>query len=79
MAIRREGFLSFNPYTPGVGHVIYGNGTTAPTSGPVSADGQQGYADRDRRLRVRRNALLAFQRAAQRGQYAGADYSRKAG
>jgi hypothetical protein len=75
MAIRRDGFISFNPYL--AGKVVYSNGTHAPTSGPVSLAGQQGYADRDRRNRVRRNALLAYQKQQQAGQYAGADYLRK--
>lgn len=77
MAIRRDGLISFNPYL--AGKVVYGNGTTAPTTGPVSLEGQEGYADRDRRLRVRRNALAAYQRQQQAGQYAGADFMRKAG
>jgi hypothetical protein len=77
MAIRRNGLISYNPYT--AGKVIYSNGTHHPTSGPVSADGQQGYDERDRRIRVRRNALLAYQKAKQAGQYAGANYLRKAG
>lgn len=76
MAIRRDGFISFNPYL--AGKVVYSNGTHAPTSGPVSLQGLEGYADRDRRIRVRRNALAAYQKAQQAGQYAGANYQRKA-
>lgn len=77
MAIRRDSFISFNPYL--TGKVVYGNGTTAPTSGPVSLEGLDGYADRDRRVRVRRNALAAYQKQQQAGQYAGAAALRKAG
>lgn len=77
MAIRRDGFISFNPYL--TGKVVYGNGSTAPTSGPVSLEGMQGYAARDAKVKVRRNALLAYQKAQQAGHYGGADYQRKAG
>lgn len=74
MAIRRDGMISFNPYVSG--DVIYGNGTTAPTSGPVD---KTGYRERDQRQRVRRNALLAYQQAGQAGQYGSANFQRKAG
>lgn len=78
MAIRRDGFISHNPYAPGVGKTIYANGQHAPNVGPVSTEGQQGYAERDRRLKVRRNALLQYMQGQQTGQYAGAGYQRKA-
>lgn len=78
MAIRREGFISHNAYAPGVGKTIYANGQHAPNVGPVSAAGQQGYDERDRRLKVRRNALLAFMQGQQAGQYASPGYQRKA-
>lgn len=77
MAVRRNGFISFNPYL--AGKVVYGNGTHHPTDGPVGAKGKKGYRERDQKVKVRRNALLAFQKAKQSGQYAGANYLRKAG
>lgn len=77
MAVRRDGLVTFNPYL--AGKTVYGNGTHHPTSGPVSASGQVGYAKRDQRMKVKRNALLAYQKAQQAGKYAGANYLRKAG
>ncbi len=79
MAIRRQGLVTFNPYAPGVGKTVYANGSHHPTTGPVGADGKVGYSQRDQRVRVKRNALLAYQKAQQAGNYAGANYLRKAG
>lgn len=76
MATRRDGRITFNPLV--AGKIVYGNGTHHPTAGPVSAEGKQGYAARDQRIRVRRNALLAYQKAQQAGQYGGANFLRKA-
>lgn len=53
----RNGFLGtfeFNPYAAGA--KIYNAMSSNPTSGPVD---KTGYASRDRKLRARRNAILA--------------------
>jgi hypothetical protein len=65
----------FNPYAAGDKH--YGlSGRTAATSGPVSAQGQQGYDERDTKQKARRQAVLQRMQAAQNGNYMSADYLR---
>lgn len=58
----------FNPYAAGA--KIYGGSRYNPTMGPVD---KTGYAERDRRLRVRRNALGAKLKANAAGAYANAN------
>jgi hypothetical protein len=49
----------------------YGLGARSnPTSGPVSADGMQGYQERDDRAAVARQASLNMLKAGQQGKYA---------
>lgn len=68
---------AYNPYA--AGDKRYGlNGSTTATSGPVSAQGQQGYQDRDREMAVRRQAVLNRMQAAQNGNYMSANYLRGA-
>jgi hypothetical protein len=68
---------AYNPYAAGAKR--YGlTGNTAATTGPVSAQGQQGYQDRDREMAVRRQAVLNRMQAAQNGNYMSADYLRGA-
>ena len=58
-----------NAYSPyAAGPKQYGlAGGHAPTMGPVSLEGQQGYQDRDMQNRSRRNALLGQIEARQQG------------
>lgn len=59
---------AYNPYA--AGPKMYGPaGTSDPNVGPVGSTGQQGYDERDRLARIRRNAYLARMRANQSGQY----------
>ena len=61
-----------NPYAfeqYGVGRKRYGGGRSAPNVGPVSASGRMGYAERDQRTRMRRNALLRRMKATQKKRY----------
>lgn len=61
-----------NPYA--VGNKIYGGGRSFPTMGPVD---KLGYAERDRKLQARRQALLNKMKAKQKGKHASADALRK--
>jgi hypothetical protein len=70
----RNGFLGtfeFNPYAAGA--KIYNAMSSNPTSGPVD---KTGYASRDRKLRARRNAILAKMKASNAGAFASSDYQR---
>lgn len=70
----RNGFLGtyeFNPYAAGA--KIYNAMASNPTSGPVD---KTGYASRDRKLRARRNAILAKMKASNNGAFASSDYQR---
>lgn len=58
------GTYSFTPYA--AGKKIYNQVSSSPTSGPVD---KSGYADRDRRLKVKRNAILAKMKAMNIGAY----------
>ena len=51
----------------GAGKAIYGGGRTAPNSGPVSAKGNLGYAERDNKAVGMRAALLRRIKANQSG------------
>lgn len=59
------GSYEFNPYAAGA--KIYGNMTMSPTSGPVD---KTGYADRDRRKKAKRNAVLAKLKGMNTGAFA---------
>lgn len=55
----------YNPF--GAGKKVYGSGRYNPTSGPVD---KAGYADRDRKRKVKLNALGARTKANQKGAFA---------
>jgi hypothetical protein len=59
------GAPSFNDFAAGA--KVYGGGRYNPTMGPVD---KTGYAERDRKRNVRRNALLARLKANQKGAFA---------
>lgn len=61
----------FNPYAAGA--KVYGSGRYNPTMGPVD---MAGYTDRDRRRKVRLNALRARTKAGQKKQFASPNYAR---
>ena len=62
------GAPSFNEFAAGA--KVYGGGRYNPTMGPVD---KTGYAERDRRLVVRRNALQAKLKAMGKKSYASSD------
>ena len=62
------GTFSFSPYA--AGKKIYGQVGSSPTMGPVD---KTGYADRDRRLAARRNAVLQKMQGINKGAYAATD------
>ncbi len=64
----------FNRYA--AGSKLYGSGRSFPTMGPVSAQGQNGYNERDLMARARRNAILQRMKAQQGGRFASADWLR---
>ena len=59
------GAPSFNEFAAGA--KVYGGGRLNPTMGPVD---KAGYAERDRKRNVRRNALLAKLKSNQKGAFA---------
>lgn len=65
------GTFEFNPYAAGA--KIYGQVGSSPTMGPVN---KTGYADRDRRLAARRNAVLQRMQAMDKGAYANTEVKR---
>jgi hypothetical protein len=65
------GAPDFNPFAAGA--KVYGGGRYNPTMGPVD---KTGYAERDRKLQVRRNALQAKLKAKGKGAYASSDAMR---
>lgn len=65
----------YNPYA--AGEKVYGYGSRHnPTSGPVSASGQQGYAQRDNQVQAKKNALLSRMKMAEAGNYMSSGYLR---
>ncbi len=64
MAVRVNGLIQWNPYA--AGPKLYGNGTHAPTYGPVD---KSGYAEREQRNRVKRNAMLDYVQAKVTGDF----------
>jgi hypothetical protein len=65
------GAPDFNAFAAGA--KVYGGGRYNPTMGPVD---KTGYAERDRKLKVRRNALQAKLKANGKGAYASSDSMR---
>ena len=65
------GAPDFNPFAAGA--KVYGGGRYNPTMGPVD---KTGYAERYRKLQVRRNALQAKLKAKGKGAYASSDAMR---
>lgn len=65
------GAPDFNPFAAGA--KVYGGGRYNPTMGPVD---KTGYAERDRKLQVRRNALQAKMKARGKKAYSNADSMR---
>lgn len=65
------GTFAFTPYA--AGKKIYGQVGSSPTMGPVD---KTGYADRDRRLAARRNAVLQKMQGANKGAYSNVDVLR---
>jgi hypothetical protein len=68
MAVQKSSALktiSFNPYA--AGSKIYSQVSSAPTIGPVD---KAGYAERDRAIKARKNAVLAKMKAMSIGAYA---------
>jgi hypothetical protein len=65
------GAPDFNSFAAGA--KVYGGGRYNPTMGPVD---KAGYAERDRKLKVRRNALQAKLKATGKGAYASSDAMR---
>lgn len=62
------GAPDFNAFAAGA--KVYGGGRYNPTMGPVD---KTGYRERDRKLQVRRNALLAKLKAKGKGSYGSSD------
>lgn len=62
------GTFEFNPYAAGA--KTYGAVGSSPTMGPVD---KSGYAQRDRRLAARRNAVLQRMQSMNKGAYAAPD------
>jgi hypothetical protein len=74
MAGTERGLLGtpeFSPYAAGA--KIYNSVSSSPTRGAVD---KTGYVQRDRKLAVRRNAVLAKMKAMQTGAYANSNVQR---
>lgn len=65
------GTYAFNPYS--AGNKIYGAVSGSPNLGPVD---KTGYADRDRRIKARKNAISAAMKARAVGSYADPNIAR---
>jgi hypothetical protein len=65
------GTYEFSPYA--AGSKTYGQAMSSPTMGPVD---KTGYRNRDRRLKAKRNAVLAKMKAGNAGAFASPDYLR---
>lgn len=59
-----------------LGGKTYGSGRPMPNIGSVSATGKQGYRQRDNMLAAKKQALLEFMQAGNRGAYASAPFLR---
>lgn len=63
----------YNPYAAGPKR--YGiSGTMSPNSGPVSATGMEGYANREQKASVARQASLNMLKAQQSGKFASPEW-----
>jgi hypothetical protein len=65
------GNLEFNPYAAGA--KTYNGVASSPTRGAVD---KTGYAERDRKLKAKRNAVLAKMKAMNAGAYASPNVQR---
>lgn len=65
------GTFEFSPYA--AGRKIYGAVGSSPNIGPVN---KTGYADRDRRLAARKNAILQRMKGVNKGAYNSPDVLR---
>jgi hypothetical protein len=65
------GTFAFTPYA--AGKKIYGQVSSSPTMGPVD---KTGYADRDRKIAARKNAILQKMQGTNKGAYAATDVLR---
>lgn len=65
------GTIEFTPFSAGA--KIYNNISSAPTRGKVD---KTGYAERDRKLAARRNAVLAKIKSMNAGAYASPNVQR---
>lgn len=65
------GTFEFNPYAAGA--KIYSQASSSPTMGAVD---KTGYADRDRRLKARRNAVLQKMKSSNKGAFSSANFLR---
>lgn len=65
------GTYEFSPYA--AGSKTYGQSMKSPTMGPVD---RTGYRARDRRLKAKRNAVLAKMKAGNAGAFASPNYLR---
>jgi hypothetical protein len=65
------GTFEFNPYAAGA--KIYNSIASSPTRGAVD---KTGYANRDRKLAAKRNAVLAAMKSTQAGNVAGPNVGR---
>lgn len=63
--------FEFNPFS--AGKKIYNTISSAPTRGAVD---KTGYAERDRKMAARRNAVLAKMKAMNAGAYASSNAQR---
>lgn len=66
-------FQGFNPY--GAGNKVYGGGRSAPNVGPTA--NREGYVERDRKARAKRDAMLRKMKAGQSGRYMNPDWMRR--
>lgn len=65
------GTYEFSPYA--AGSKTYGQAMKSPTMGPVD---KTGYANRDRRLKAKRNAVLAKMQSGNTGAFASSNFLR---
>jgi hypothetical protein len=65
---------AYNPLALGKKH--YGSGRSMPNVGPISRQGQMGYAKRDQALAAQKEALLRKMQSGQSGNYMSPEYLR---
>lgn len=64
---------TFNPY--GAGDKLYNNTRTTPNLGPTA--NREGYAERDRKAKAKREAMLRKMQAGQSGNYSSSAWMRR--